>query len=293
MFLRTVLFTVVFGLCACKPPEAGRTKAILGAVLIDGTGGPPLTDSAVVLSGDRIAAVGRRSNIPLPFDTDQIDGSGKYLVPAPINILAFSRTIQPASEEEARRQVSQAATKGVPLLVLEPVPSEIADAVLDAAREARIPVFARIGTQREVARLVDAGASGFVGMVRDTEMLDPRLVAKLRNLQIVFAPMLSAAGGASKIAQQNTLRLFQAGAPLAVAAVGDLQEELERLEEAGVPPLDILVAATRNGALALRRSQAIGTIEEGKRTALLLLAANPGEDIRNLRRVALRIAPQP
>ena len=81
MLRRTVLIFMVFGLCACKPPGGGHTQAILGAVLIDGNGGPPLTDSVVIVSGDRIAAAGRRSNVPIPAEADKIDGSGKYLVP--------------------------------------------------------------------------------------------------------------------------------------------------------------------------------------------------------------------
>jgi len=46
-----------------------------------------------------------------------------------------------------------------------------------------------------------------------------------------------------------------------------------------------LIAATRNGALALDRLKEVGTLEPGKRADVLLLDANPAEDIRNLRRV--------
>jgi imidazolonepropionase-like amidohydrolase len=84
--------------------------------------------------------------------------------------------------------------------------------------------------------------------------------------------------------------MFQAGVPLAVASQGsDPLHEAELLVEAGVPPLDVIVAATRNGAMALRQLDQRGTIEEGKQADLVLVLANPGEDIRNLRRVALRM----
>jgi imidazolonepropionase-like amidohydrolase len=52
--------------------------------------------------------------------------------------------------------------------------------------------------------------------------------------------------------------------------------------EAGLTPPDVLVAATRNGALALHVLDEAGTVEPGKRADLLLLSANPVEDIRNL-----------
>jgi imidazolonepropionase-like amidohydrolase len=65
---------------------------------------------------------------------------------------------------------------------------------------------------------------------------------------------------------------------------------MEALVKAGVPPLDAIVAGSRNSADALRQSAVRGTIEPGKRADLLLLSANPGEDIGHLRRVAMRMA---
>ena len=125
-------------------------------------------------------------------------------------------------------------------------------------------------------------------MIRDTEDLDHDFVANLRNLRIFFAPALTPPdprwrGG------RNTQRLFQAGIPIAVATGGgDRQEEMRLLAEAGLPPLDVIVAATRNTAAALHREDA-GVIAAGKRADMLLLSGNPGEDLGNLTRVALRI----
>ena len=41
-------------------------KALLGANLIDGTGGPVLNDSAILIDGERVAAVGPRAAVALP-----------------------------------------------------------------------------------------------------------------------------------------------------------------------------------------------------------------------------------
>ena len=79
--------------------------------------------------------------------------------------------------------------------------------------------------------------------------------------------------------------------PIAVASNGgDAAREPELLVEAGIPSLDIIVAATRNSAGALQKLNQTGTVQAGKRADLLLLSANPGEDIRNLRKVALRMS---
>ena len=137
---------------------------------------------------------------------------------------------------------------------------------------------------------MDRGASGFIGMIADTEDLDAGFLAHLRDLRVGFAPALVSAGAAVDTAKRNTRRLFQAGVPIAAATRGgDLQRELELLVEAGLPPLDAIVAGTRNSAELLRISDQVGTIAPQKRADLLMLSANPGEDVRNMRKVALRL----
>ncbi|MEE8489406.1 MAG: hypothetical protein V3S43_03665 [Acidimicrobiia bacterium] len=41
-------------------------KAIVGASLIDGVGGPPAPDSTILIEGQRIAAVGPSSEVAVP-----------------------------------------------------------------------------------------------------------------------------------------------------------------------------------------------------------------------------------
>lgn len=60
-----------------------------------------------------------------------------------------------------------------------------------------------------------------------------------------------------------------------------LHRELENLVQAGLSPYQALAAATRNPAEFLHALQEWGTIEPGKRADLVLLDANPLDDIRN------------
>jgi imidazolonepropionase-like amidohydrolase len=62
---------------------------------------------------------------------------------------------------------------------------------------------------------------------------------------------------------------------------------IEGLVELGMTPAQAIVAATRNGAVASRGVEQFGTIETGKRADLLLLEANPLDDIRNIRKLSL------
>lgn len=59
--------------------------ALLGATLIDGTGGPPLSDAAVVVRGGRIESVGSRAGFELPKRTSQLDVSGRWIIPGLID----------------------------------------------------------------------------------------------------------------------------------------------------------------------------------------------------------------
>jgi hypothetical protein len=61
--------------------------------------------------------------------------------------------------------------------------------------------------------------------------------------------------------------------------------ELELLVSAGIPPLEVLRIATRNGAEALGILQDAGTIETGKRADLVTLTADPLAAISNTRKI--------
>jgi imidazolonepropionase-like amidohydrolase len=63
--------------------------------------------------------------------------------------------------------------------------------------------------------------------------------------------------------------------------------EMRLLVEAGMPPLDVLTAATRHAAEALRVIDDRGTISVGKRADLVLVDGDPTRDIADLERVSI------
>ena len=64
-----------------------------------------------------------------------------------------------------------------------------------------------------------------------------------------------------------------------------LHHELELLVEAGINTSDVIKIATKNGAEALDVMNQTGTIESGKQADILILSANPIEDIENTKRI--------
>jgi imidazolonepropionase-like amidohydrolase len=353
-----------FALCcgACQAPEENRVKAIIGAVLIDGAGGPPLTNSIIIVAGNRFREVGSRSNILVPQGADTIDGSGKTIVPGLIDVYArvpeplepnlnsfldlgivalcnsggnpdfvarqaerdgrlmttrlltagnsfappggisekSPGVFQPATVEQASAEVAELARMKVDAIHIfmedsGRAPSkawrEIAAAVLEGARSAGIPSVGHISRQADAEFLVDNGVSGLIGAISDAE-LDPTLLTRLRDLRVFFAPVLtqSSSDPAELSAEERNVRsIFTAGAPIAVSSGGgsapDYQRQLELLAQAGVPPMDVIAAATRNGAVALGQSEEFGTIQPGKRADFLILTANAGADVRNLQKI--------
>src|SRR5262249_55779441 len=65
-----------------------------------------------------------------------------------------------------------------------------------------------------------------------------------------------------------------------------LHDELALLVEAGLTPMAALQTATRNPAQLLGREKDFGTIEMGKLADLVLLDADPLQDIKNTTRIA-------
>jgi imidazolonepropionase-like amidohydrolase len=69
-----------------------------------------------------------------------------------------------------------------------------------------------------------------------------------------------------------------------------LHHELELLVEAGIPPLEVIKIAARNGAQTLGIEEDVGTIESGKQADMIILSDNPVEDIRNTKKIGAVIS---
>jgi imidazolonepropionase-like amidohydrolase len=67
-------------LLGCKGSQPDGV-ALVGATLIDGSGGPPLLDAAVVVRGGKLESVGSRAGFELPKRTSQVDMSGRWIIP--------------------------------------------------------------------------------------------------------------------------------------------------------------------------------------------------------------------
>lgn len=70
------------GALAARAEDApARPLAITGVTVIEATGAPPRPGMTVVVTGDRITAVGKSGDIRVPQQARVVDGTGKYLIP--------------------------------------------------------------------------------------------------------------------------------------------------------------------------------------------------------------------
>ena len=60
--------------------EARKPLAFTHVTVIDCTGDPPKPDMTVVVTGDRIAAIGKTGDVVIPKDARVIDASGKFML---------------------------------------------------------------------------------------------------------------------------------------------------------------------------------------------------------------------
>jgi len=101
---------------------------------------------------------------------------------------------------------------------------------------------------------------------------------------------------APTVALDNLRRLVAAGVTVATGTDAgnpgtfhgaSYTTELKLMAQAGVSPRDLIACSTLNGAKVLGRQKEFGSLEPGKRADLLVLDADPLQDILNTRRLHL------
>jgi imidazolonepropionase-like amidohydrolase len=85
-----ILAAVAVGVSA---QVAAQTTALVGATVIDGTGGGAVADGVVLVEGDRLSCVGTAAECPMPAGATRVDVTGRYITPGLVDAhVHFSQT---------------------------------------------------------------------------------------------------------------------------------------------------------------------------------------------------------
>jgi imidazolonepropionase-like amidohydrolase len=173
--------------------------------------------------------------------------------------------------------------------------------------EDRLAHYARLTRQAGIWNTPTIVLYQKIGPGSDVEQLEKQpgmeyVSPGMRALWRLFASRMSKSltyegddypGRIDEIYKRMTRALYENGAGILLGTDTDnpylvpgfsLHDELTHLVDAGLSPYEALASGTRNAAEALGSLDEFGTIEVGKRADLLLLEANPLEDVANANR---------
>jgi imidazolonepropionase-like amidohydrolase len=283
----------------------------VGAALSLGTDNYEVLDlrRQTILGAARFLSAGRGITMPEP---------GRTTVPHWITTEAEGRE---AVEELAAHKVDMVKiwvdTRDGKYKKLAP---ELYGAIIDEAHKRGLRVTAHIFDLEDAKGLIRAGIDAFAHGVRDRD-IDDELVAMFKQRpNLVLTPNLPdrgvkvdlswlraglpadelakleaantdrpAAQAAYGIQARNLAKLNAAGVRITLGTDGNRpwgpHGEMVDMVLAGMTPMQVIVAATRNSAEFLNIGDA-GTLQAGKSADFLVLDANPLDDITNTRRIS-------
>jgi imidazolonepropionase-like amidohydrolase len=238
-----------------------------------------------------------------------------YVVPRDRQATEYAALLRAAAEEakgaglplvvhaQGLAEAKEALRAGARLLVHGVRDLPLDEDFLAEARRSGTIYCPTLTVSKGYLRMFESASSGGYPAVDDpNRCVDPGTIAKLVETGNLKTAMDEAGvrrladrnAGWERVGAANLKRVADAGIPIAMGTDAgnpltlhgpSVYAEMEAMQKAGLTPQQVLTAATQGGALALGREKELGTIEKGKLADLLVVAADPGADIANLRQL--------
>ena len=265
----------------------GSHGSSAGATLVDDwPEAKPLLDAHIAREPDVLKLTyeergwGSRPTIPrLPVDLMQ-------RIVEYYNDRGIRTTVHTSSELRARQAIFAGVDTLAHPIIQGPITEEFAQ--LMAAK--RVPMVTTLTIGENYSRLVEHPEYLDEPLYQAT--IDPEELEKLKTekrAEYEARPWTWWMKVMTEIAQENVRMIHAAGGVLVAGSdqtTGPAaHRELELLQDAGISAADIVRIATLNGAVFLGRERELGSIEVGKLADMVLLDANPAEDINNAKSI--------
>jgi imidazolonepropionase-like amidohydrolase len=166
---------------------------------------------------------------------------------------------------------------------------EEAKAIVAVAHERGVPVTVHVSRANQLEWALDAGVDDIAHMPID-KIPDP-LIARTVAADVYIVPTLELWQGVYMDweASNNLRRFVAAGGKVALGTdyagpnirmdLGMPIHEVLYMQKAGMTPMQIIVAATRNAAHVCNRDRTLGTLEVGKAADILVVDGDPLVDL--------------
>jgi len=230
---------------------------VLHGQLLDGNGGQPLADSAVVVQADRILGVGPADTTALPDGAEIIDATGKTVMPGIIEAHAWGVPV--ACHVHTQPGLTNCIQTGVDQIhhgaFIDP------DAVrgIHEAGLYYIPTLT-VTCQRNIEGKADRPWE-------TKEMIESQPIHRA-GVRL-----------AHEIGVKLGVGTDYPGTPAAWRIGDRTMAELRELVACGLSPMESIVAATRTNAEAFGRLDDLGTLEPGKKADLIVVNGDPLDDV--------------
>jgi imidazolonepropionase-like amidohydrolase len=224
-------------------------------------------------------------------------------------------TLKVSSPEHARQAVIALAEAGADLIKIgiedhlkyrrHPLPSlEEIRAIVEAAHARNLRVSAHVSRARHLPLAIEGGVDDLAHMVVDD--LPDDLIEKLVQRNMLWVPTLELWSGVSQMYQldwiqratENLGRFVAAGGKVALGTdyaghgcpfdLGMPLTEMKLMQAAGMAPMQIIVAGTRDSAQVCMLPDH-GALEAGKVADVLVVDGDPLTDLEALKRTHLVI----
>jgi len=266
------------------------------------------------LSGPRIFAPGPTITAPGGHPAGTIYKGNRYIVENAVRQIADVNTAREAVRKLVEGGVDcikaiysdinpMDTTQKVPKLSLD-----VLEAIADETHRHNLRLMVHTGTPEESMDAVKAGADSIEhGILPGANSFDfnDDLIKMMLDKGTYFVPTLAIAW-ANKDTYPDVFtglkRAFKKlhGAGVNIAAGTDsgtpgvvigkgLHKELELMVEAGISPMEAIIAGTRNAADNMAKASQLGTIESGKLADVIAVSGDPLKDIRDTREIKLVI----